>query len=94
MGLEAVDPCRDWCGRLVGLMSPTRPAMPSNALWLRKKLEGTGSSGPGNVIGGGSGRGVEDFRFVNFRFLVTFKEGQDVDEDRDDEGAYEGARGG
>jgi hypothetical protein len=65
--------------------------MPSNAFWLLKKLEGSGSSGPGNIIGGGSGRGVEDFDFVDFRFLV---EGRDMEEDPADEGTDDGARGG
>ena len=50
--------------------------MPSNAFWLRKKFEGSGSSGPGNNIGGGSGRGVEDFDFVDLRFLVALEDGR------------------
>ena len=92
MGLEGVDPWSVWCGNFVGLMSATRPAMPSNACWLRKKLGGSGSSGPGNNIGGGSGRGVEDFDFVDLRFLVTLEDGRDIEEAPDDERADEAAR--
>lgn len=52
--------------------------MPNNASWFRKKLEGSGSSGPGNGIGGGAGRGVADCDFVGFRFPVALEEGRDV----------------
>lgn len=53
--------------------------MPNNASWFRKKLEGSGSSGPGNGIGGGAGRGVADCDFVDFRFPVALEDGRDVE---------------
>lgn len=58
--------------------------MPNNASWFRKKLEGSGSFGPGNGIGGGAGRGVAACDFVVFRFPMALEEGRDVEKGTDE----------
>lgn len=76
IGSSAVDPRRAArvcapAGSFAGLIPPMRPARPSKACWLRRKLGGGGSLGSGSTMGGASGRGVVDFDLA-LAFVCVF----------------------